>query len=99
MIDLWMSRTVDIYQKIIDAGVAEGTLRRVDPQFTFFAIMGLCEQIEHASKLFEHSQFAPHETPASATARYKAFVLDLVLDGVGAKAVSGARRAKTAAAN
>jgi AcrR family transcriptional regulator len=103
MIDNWMARTVGIYQSIIDAGVAEGTLRPVDPQFTFFAIMGLCEQCEHASKLFGHGPGAPAETPASAIARYRAFVLDLVLDGVGAKAASsaavGARRPRTASAN
>jgi AcrR family transcriptional regulator len=103
MIDTWMSRTVDIYQSIIDAGVAEGTLRPVDPQFTFFAIMGLCEQCEHASKLFVHSPGAHAETPVSAIARYRAFVLDLVLDGVGAnnvvKPAGGPRRPRIAPAN
>jgi AcrR family transcriptional regulator len=103
MIDTWMSRTVEIYQTIIDAGVAEGTLRPVDPQFTFFAIMGLCEQCEHASKLFGHGLGARAETPAAAIARYRAFILDLVIDGVGPKPSIGSagapRRTKTAPAN
>ncbi len=90
MIDVWMSRTVDIYRSIIDAGVAEGTLRPVDPQFTFLAIMGLCEQCEHASKLFGRGHASPAATPASAIALYKAFVLEVILQGVGARPAGGA---------
>ena len=83
-IDVWMSKTVDIYRSIIDAGVAEGTLRRVDPQFTFLAVMGLCEQCEHASKLFARGHDSANATPEEAAGLYKAFVLDLILKGVGA---------------
>jgi hypothetical protein len=44
-----MSKTLEIYRSIIAAGVAEGTLRPVDPYFTFLAIMGLCEKYLQAS--------------------------------------------------
>jgi AcrR family transcriptional regulator len=93
MINIWMSKTLDIYRSIIDAGVAEGTLRRVDPQFTFLAIMGICEKFGHTSKLFTRNKFVPHKTPESAAARYKAFVLEMVLEGVGAAPASGIQRA------
>lgn len=85
MIEVWMSKTVDIYRSIIDAGVAEGTLRRVDPQFTFLAVMGLCEQCEHASRLSVRGPFSSNATPAEAAALYKKFVLAVILEGVGAK--------------
>lgn len=85
MIELWRSRTVDIYRSIIEAGVAEGTLRRVDPQSTFLAVMGLCEQCGHAAQLALRGPFSPAATPAEAVARYKEFVLALILDGIGAQ--------------
>lgn len=84
LINLWLSKTVDIYSSLIDAGVSEGSLRPVDPYFTFLAIMGLCEKFRHASRLLGHSQFLPDETPEAAAARYKRFVLDMILQGVGA---------------
>ena len=90
LISLWMSKTLDIYRGIIDAGVAEGTLRRVDPYFTFLAIMGLCEKFRHASKLFGRSQFLPDETQQDAAARYKRFVTDMIMQGVGATPAGGA---------
>lgn len=92
LINLWLSKTIDIYRSLIDAGVAEGTLRPVDPHFTFLAIMGLCEKFRHASKLFGHKEFLPDETPEGAAARYKAFVLDMIMQGVGREPVDGAVR-------
>ncbi|MBN8829988.1 MAG: hypothetical protein J0G94_05000 [Sphingomonadales bacterium] len=83
LINLWLSKTLDIYGSLIDAGVAEGSLRPVDPYFTFLAIMGLCEKFRHASKLLGHGQFLPDETPEAAAARYKRFVLDMIVQGVG----------------
>jgi AcrR family transcriptional regulator len=84
LINLWMSKTLDIYHGLIDGGVAEGTLRPIDPYFTFLAIMGVCEKILQASKLANRSQFSSDETPEQAAARYKAFVIDMILQGVGA---------------
>ena len=94
LINLWMSKTLDIYDNLIDAGVAEGTLRPIDPAFTFLAIMGLCEKILHAAKLVGRGG----EGPEKAAARYKAFVIDMILKGVGADGVAGARPAKKVAA-
>jgi len=88
LINLWLSKTLEIYRSLIDAGVAEGTLRRVDPYFTFLAIMGLCEKFRHGSKLIGHTEFLPDETPAAAAARYKSFVRDIILQGVGAQPVA-----------
>lgn len=96
LISLWMSKTLDIYRSLIDAGVVEGTLRPVDPYFTFLAIMGLCEKFRHASKLFGHREFLPDETPEGAAARYKAFVLDTILKGVSAPLVGTSATKETA---
>lgn len=99
LINVWLSKTLDIYRSLIDAGVAEGTLRPVDPYFTFLAIMGLCEKFRYASKLFGHREFLPDETPEAASARYKAFVLDTIMQGVGAAPGMGTQRALKAAAS
>ena len=93
MINIWMSRTLDIYRSIIDAGVAEGTLRRVDPLFTFLAVMGVCEKFAQASRLLVRNKFVPAKTSESAATRYKAFILEMILNGVGTSPASAARRA------
>jgi len=98
LISLWMSKTLDIYRAIIDAGVAEGSLRAVDPYFTFLAIMGLCEKFRHASKLFGRSQFLRDETQQDAATRYKIFVTDMIMQGVGTAPATPARSAKRAIA-
>lgn len=98
LISVWMSKTLDIYRSIIDAGVTEGSLKPIDPYFTFLAIMGLCEKFQHASRLFDRGQLPSGETPEEAAARYKAFVIDMILEGIGATPAASARRAKRAAA-
>jgi AcrR family transcriptional regulator len=97
LINVWMSKTLDIYRSIIDAGVAEGTLRPIDPHFAFLAIMGLCEKFRHASKLFDRNQFMANETPEAAAARYKQFVIDMILEGVSAAPAITTHRRKAAA--
>jgi AcrR family transcriptional regulator len=92
LINLWMSKTLEIYSSIVDAGVEEGSLKPIDPYFTFLAIMGLCEQFQHASRLFDRGQIAAGETAEHAAARYKAFVREMILEGVGATATGGARK-------
>lgn len=96
LISVWMSKTLDIYRSIIDAGVQEGTLRPIDPYFTFLAIMGLCEKFQHASKLIDRGQAPSVETPEQAVARYKVFVIDMILEGVGASAAGAAAKPKRA---
>jgi AcrR family transcriptional regulator len=91
LINLWMSKTLDIYSSIIDAGVEEGSLKPIDPYFTFLAIMGLCEQFQHASRLFDR-QLVPGETAAHAVGRYKAFVREVILEGVGAAATGAVKK-------
>jgi hypothetical protein len=53
--------------------------------------MGLCEQFQHASRLFDRGQLVPGETAAHAAGRYKAFVREVILEGVGAAATGGAK--------
>ncbi len=84
LISLWMDKTLDIYRDIIEAGVREGTLRPIDPYFTFVAIMGLCEQFQHATRLRHRD--APSEPAGidAAAQRYKAYIYDLLLHGFAA---------------
>lgn len=96
LINLWMSKTMDIYGSLIDAGVAEGSLRPIDPYFTFLAIMGLCEKFRHASKLLGHGEYLPDETPEAAAARYKGFILDMIMQGVGTEPIALAPSRKRA---
>jgi len=85
LISVWMTKTLDIYRGIIDTGVAEGSLRPIDPYFTFVAIMGLCEQYQHASRFVEQTAGGKRTDTA---AEYKAFVYDLMLHGVGVQPAS-----------
>lgn len=85
LISVWMTKTLDIYRGIIDTGVAEGSLRPIDPYFTFVAIMGLCEQYQHASRFVEQTGSRKRTDTA---AEYKAFVYDLMLHGVGGQAAA-----------
>jgi AcrR family transcriptional regulator len=98
LINVWMSKTLDIYRSIIDAGVAEGSLRPIDPYFTFLAIMGLCEKFLHASKLFDRGHAPSDETAEAAAARYKRFVIDMIMEGVRATPPAGVQRPRKGAA-
>jgi len=82
LISVWISKTLEIYDGIISAGIDEGILRAVDPRFTYLAIMGLCEQFHLGVRLFERAQIAPRESTEQAAARYKKFLYDLVFHGI-----------------
>lgn len=84
LINIWMTKTLDIYREIIDAGVKEGTLRPIDPYFTFIAMMALCEQFQHASRLASVGVAGGKRSAIEAAAQYKAFVYDLLLRGISA---------------
>jgi len=85
LISVWMSRTLEIYRGIISSGVADGSLRPLDERFTFLAIMGLCEQFHYGQRLFDKAHLAPKETTEAAAARYKAFLYDLIFNGITAR--------------
>ena len=87
LINVWMSKTLDIYDAIIEKGVEEGTLRRVDPYFTFVAIMGLCEQFLHAQRLIDRSGYESDSGKGTGTTEgsvenYKDFIHDLLMRGI-----------------
>lgn len=88
--NLWMSKTLDIYRDIIDSGVKEGSLRRIDPYLAFVAIMGLCEQYHHASRFVEHHAVDRDRQRADTAAEYKAFIYDLMLHGFGTQNLAAA---------
>jgi AcrR family transcriptional regulator len=79
LIDLWMSRTLEIYRGIMADGVAQGSLRPLDVPYTYLAMMGLCEQFHYSRRLL-----ADRGTDlADAAKRYKAFLYDFVFNGIG----------------
>lgn len=90
LISVWMTKTLDIYRTIIGSGVDEGSLRPIDPYLTFVAIMGLCEQYQHASRFVEQTSADRDRRRVDTAAQYKAFVYDLMLHGVGAQREPGA---------
>ena len=85
LISVWLDKTLDIYRAIFRTGVAEGTLRPVDELFIYLAILGLCEQFHHSVRLSKRIGLASDETEAQALARYRAFVHDLIFDGISAR--------------
>jgi len=85
LIRVWMTTTVDIYRGIIDAGVAEGSLRPIDPYLTFVAIMGLCEQYQHAARFVAQTGGDSKHKREETAAQYKAFIYDLMLHGIGTR--------------
>jgi hypothetical protein len=81
LINVWMSRTLEIYRGIMADGVAQGSLRPLDVSFTYLAMMGLCEQFHYSLRLLADRNAAP----ADAAKRYKAFLYDFVFNGLGAR--------------
>ncbi len=84
LIALWVGKTLDIYRDIIESGVAEGSLRSVDPYFTFFAVTGLCEQYQHASRFAKLASVSGGKEHEDVAADYKEFVYRLMLQGLAA---------------
>jgi AcrR family transcriptional regulator len=81
LINVWMSRTLEIYRGIMDAGVEQGSLRPLDVSFTYLAMMGLCEQFHYSLRLFADRT----ASPADAATRYKTILYDFVFNGLGAR--------------
>jgi AcrR family transcriptional regulator len=82
LIHEWISRTLEIYEGIISSGVKDRELRKVDVQFTYLAIMGLCEQFHLGVRLFNRANIGPQEPTEALAVKYKRFLRDLVFDGI-----------------
>lgn len=82
LINLWISKTLEIYDGIIARGVGDGILRAIEPRFTYLAIMGLCEQFHLGVRLFERVATVPHEPTEQSAVKYKKFLYDLVFYGI-----------------
>jgi AcrR family transcriptional regulator len=87
LISVWLDKTLDIYREIFSTGVAEGTLRPFDELFIYLSILGLCEQFHHSVRLSDRMGFAPDETPKQALDRYRAFVHELIFNGITARRI------------
>lgn len=86
LINVWMSRTLEIYRGIMADGVEQGSLRPLDVSFTYLAMMGLCEQFHYSLRLFGDRA----TERADAARRYKAFLYDFVFNGIGARSGNAA---------
>src|SRR4029453_16538291 len=86
LINVWMSRTLDIYRGIMDSGVEQGSLRALDGSFPALGRRGLCEQFLSSLRLLPGRA----AEPADAGKRYKAFLYDFVFNGLGAPGRSAA---------
>jgi AcrR family transcriptional regulator len=93
LINVWMSRTLEIYRGIMTDGVAQGSLRPLDVSFTYLAMMGLCEQFHYSLRLLADGT----AEPADAAKRYKAFLYDFVFNGLGARPMDARTGALTGA--
>jgi AcrR family transcriptional regulator len=82
MIGIWISRTLDKYQEIMGAGVADGTFRQLNVPFTYLAIMGMCEHFHFGMQLF--SRAGIEENGPAVSGQYKAFICDLLFNGLSA---------------
>lgn len=91
LINVWMTRTLGIYREIIDAGVTEGSLRPLDERYTFLALMGLCEQFHNGLRLFDKAHVPAAGSAEEAAAEYKAFLYDLIFNGLAARHASTQR--------
>jgi hypothetical protein len=71
------------YDTLNKIDALEWQLRQIDEFYTFFAIMGLCEQFRLGIQVFNKVGIGRGESTEAATKRYKDFVYQLVINGIG----------------
>jgi AcrR family transcriptional regulator len=69
-----------VSRDLVDYGVANGELRRVDPRLLHIAIIGLCEAFVTLRPLVE--ELFKGRSQAQRAALYREFVVGLLLDGL-----------------
>jgi TetR/AcrR family transcriptional regulator len=72
------------YGAIVDAGVREGTFRRVNSAFLFLAVIGVCEFFVNGMPVLRIAMGKDFDERAIA-ARYREFICELLTAGLGAK--------------
>ena len=81
MITQFTNRGTAAYGSVLRAGLADGSFRGMDPSLLYVAVVGMSEFFVSARRQFEIAQgFDVDE--AELREAYKAFVCDLVLNGV-----------------
>jgi hypothetical protein len=83
MIGMWMSTALKNYQQIMTAGEENGTFRSLSVPFTYLAVMGMCEHFHFGMQIFARANI--EQSSRAATSQYKAFVCDLLFQGLIAK--------------
>lgn len=74
---------VNGYGAILDAGVKDGTFRRVNGAFLFLAVIGMCEFFVNGMPILKIAQGKDLDERNAAT-RYREFICNLLIDGLRA---------------
>lgn len=86
----WVSQLLELYRHEVEAGVADGTLRDMDPRFAYFAIVGVVTQ-PFSERQVARRAFDLDFSDEQTVDEYADFVVDLLLGGM---ATRRPRRAK-----
>jgi len=85
-------RAVSAYSSIIDGGTKSGALRKVDPAFLFLAVIGMCEFFVSGMPMLKVA--VKNVDPKTTGERYRVFVSDLLLNGIGGNGKARGARAR-----
>ena len=89
-------RGVEAYGKIVNGGVREGSLRKVDTAFLFLAVIGMCEFFVAGMPMLKVALGGKADVKTTGP-RYESFVSDLLLNGLAANGKSSAKRSRARA--
>lgn len=81
LLDRLTRRAVGAYRNAIDAGVAAGTMRPVDPLFLHIAVIGLCATYVASRSILQYAKSIGIAKDISVDA-YREFILELLRAGL-----------------
>lgn len=80
-LDALTHRAVDAYGSIIDDGVKDGSLRRMNTAFLFMSVMGMCEFFVNGMPILRRAMGKEFDERVIGD-RYREFVSDLLVNGL-----------------
>lgn len=91
-LDTLTHRAVNAYGGIIEDGVKDGSLRRMNTAFLFVALMGMCEFFVNGMPILRRAMGKDFDERVIGD-RYREFVCDLLINGMKNAAPGGSRSA------
>lgn len=79
------SGAIHIFNRMIKAGVKDGSLRRVDPMLLHVALIGMSEFFHEATALLQNGTGKRDVTPQAYAKRYAELVSSLVVEGLATR--------------